>query len=113
MWSLPRSADDIIFDEVKLQETCDKSCSLRSQKFHDALTQGDTDAAFRCLVQCYEDASRLSAVDVEGKHVKVPESCFKKAVAPITKRKPCTAPVVKPGRQGDKQFAICQASVCG
>eukprot|EP00438_Fugacium_kawagutii_P012691 Skav222695 [mRNA] locus=scaffold402:113983:125798:+ [translate_table: standard] len=110
VWNLPRSADDILFDDVKLHDQCQLWCHQHQNKFEQYLDQHLTEDAFALFVNGFEQGCRLSAVDVVGNAVVVPEGCFKKGRNTLVKHKPMVSPVLKEGRQGDVKFAICQPS---
>lgn len=85
VWSLPRSADDLLFDQQTMQDTCEALCHQYQQRFQESLDHNEVDVAFNYMVQVFEGACQQSVVTTDGKPSKFPAGCLKKASAKLTK----------------------------
>lgn len=109
IWTLPRSADDVMLDTQILQDVCTNLCSHMQERFHDALEAKEVDIALNYVAQVFERACQQATATTEGYAATFPAGCLKKTCARLTKCKPVTKPLLKQARAGEHNFDICQA----
>lgn len=109
-WSLPRSLDDLQFDEELVKQNSEVACANRQTAFAQALDEGNMNEAMRQFALSFEESFATACVDSDGRACKVPVSCWKRCRNKIKKSMPVAAPVLKRGGQSDFSVSICQPS---
>ena len=111
VWSLPRSLDDLQFDEQKISSAAIENCQARQCKFHGALVDENADEAIRQFALAFEESAAVACIDEEGRPKTVPHDCWKRCRSKIKKLTPIAAPILKKGGSGDFTVPVCQPSI--
>ena len=82
VWSLPCSFD-FMFDPNELEQHAAEVCARRDTKFHDALGHHDANEALKQFALTFEETYVRSAIDVEGRPVRIPAACLKDVKAEL------------------------------
>ena len=99
--NLPKSLDDFLFDEEKLEDVSDRVCSSNQDDFQRLLQDQRMEGVAKPWTDVAEQSLVSAVVDVEGREVNV-NKCFKGRSHPeLVHRTPPSIPIPKPGRDGD------------
>ena len=100
-WKLPKSFDDVMFDDELLESNAELVCAQRSSTFEASLHCHDMDQAARQFTLAFEETLRNSSVTVDGHVQRIPHGHFGRSKGnPFTFKK-ARVVCIKPGRNGD------------
>ena len=111
IWSLPRSTDDLLFDDDVLTQTAIDEVERRRFKFDRAIDADDPEEALRQINVAFENACAAACINDDGQKTRFPRSCFGRGRKSVVQTLPPSAPTIKRARHDQYTPDICQPDV--
>ena len=111
VWKLPDCTDECILDDDVLFEQVNSLTSTQNGTFQMHIDNCDADSALKVFVKVWEDAVSKSCITPDGHSIRLPKRFFGRCQKEPWTPRSASAPLVKPGREGDYCPKLCQANV--